>query len=82
MFYALALASWQADVAGLGPDEGFAVYPPLGFAGSDGEPITMDARTRSAVPIRELWLGSHVIERQLRGVPGGSMVEFRSEPGR
>lgn len=74
-------SGWQADVAGLGPDEGFAVYPPLGFAGSDGEPITMDARTRSVVPIRQLWLGSHLLERQLGGVPDGSTVEFRIEPG-
>lgn len=50
-FYAASRwATWRADVAALDGDRGTLVYP---FPCADGPPL--DERSRSAVPIQELW---------------------------
>jgi len=51
---------WERDVAGLAPDRGFSVYPPLI---SQGPPI--GERTRRAVPMTELWGWHNDLARQL-----------------
>jgi hypothetical protein len=62
-FYAeLRWPGWQDDVAGLAPDRGFSVYPPLW---AQGPPI--GERTRGEAPMTELWGFHNELASQLSG---------------
>lgn len=60
-------SGWDAEVAGLGPDEAISVAPPLGFEPSPGRRIPIGERSRRPVPARELWGLANEIARQLAG---------------
>ena len=74
-FYSeLRWPGWRDEVRTLSPDQGIAVYPFLWAR--EGGPV--GSRTRSPVPMRELWALSHDMAEQLRDVPKDSPV--RIEP--
>jgi len=63
---------WEAEVASLGPDEAFSVYPFLGF-----EPEAIEARSRRPVPARELWGLHQSIGEQVRGRLDGEVIQVQ-----
>lgn len=69
-------SGWEVDVAALGPDQGLAMYPPLGFSGPRRELISMSDRHRSPAPMRELWTEYHEIAREIGHLPDGAEVRF------
>ena len=70
-FYSeLRWPDWRKEVNALLPDQGIAVYPFLWAR--EGGPV--GARTRSAVPMRELWDSSRDMAEQLRLIPRDSAV--------
>ena len=64
--------TWQAEVAALKPDQGFSIYPFL-WAKEGG---SIENRTRSAVPMTELWSVQHDMAEQLNHLPPGSQVRI------
>jgi hypothetical protein len=79
-FYSeLRWSGWRDEVSALSPDQGIAIYPFLWA--KEGGPV--GSRTRSRVPMQELWDSSHDMVEQLRQVPQDAPVRITfDEQGR
>lgn len=70
-------STWIEDVAALSLDQGFSIYPSLWA--QEGGPIAN--RTRSPVPMTELWSAQLDMAHQLDSLPEGSQVRVEVEDG-
>jgi hypothetical protein len=72
-FYAtLRWPGWESDIAPLGADTGFSIYPPL-WTNAD-TPIS--ERSRKLVPMVELWGVQQDFARQIENLPDGSSIKL------
>lgn len=67
----LRWTGWQEEVRALDPDQGIHVSPPLVMAGP-----SLEARSRCAVPVEELWGVGMELATQLADVPDGAKVKL------
>jgi hypothetical protein len=63
---------WQREIAALRPDQGLLVYPFLSAAGG-----AIEKRSRTPVPLRELWTLQWELLRQIGDLENGTEYEVR-----